>query len=118
MTEITKITVPETTAIAAWTAAEAVKADAGQSSTLGDDATVFNYLDDLSTDDKNFHSLTVWLYAADTEWEAWVASITAEEDATRTENEKTYQDEYSGYVLAMRCDITKVDENDSATGRA
>ena len=51
-------------------------------------------------------------------WDAWSASIDAEDSADRTENEKTYQYDYSGYVLSMRCNIENIDGNDDSVGRS
>ena len=68
--------------------------------------TLFNYLDDGGD---NKHYLMVWLQGQDSVFNDWSASIDAEDSADRTENEKTYQYDYSGYVLAMRCNIEIID---------
>ena len=73
----------------------------------------YNGSGSLFEDGVTNYSVNVWLYA-DTAFSTWVAAF----DNSETEDEKNFRDEYSDYMMRMRCDITAVDSIVDLVNRA
>ena len=58
------------------------------------------------------YGLYVWLYE-DTAFSNWLNAL-----SNPTEDEKTYRDSMSSYTLAMKCNITEIDSNDSTGNKS